>query len=81
MTVTRLDPTIPMCYGRKHAGGWITRHGRAFAMIDYSEDQYVHFVIADNETGQVWIVDNRFVRVEGNQSLGTTNELPLPLGG
>jgi hypothetical protein len=76
VTVTRLDPTIPMLYGRDGADGWEIHKGRAFALIDYSEDTYCHFVIADDDTGQVWIIDNRFVRVRGNESLGTRCENP-----
>jgi hypothetical protein len=77
MTVTRIDPTIPMLYGRHDAAGeWVIGKGRAMLMIDYSEDSYVYFVISDDATGQVWIVDNRYVRVRGNDSLGTKCENP-----
>jgi hypothetical protein len=65
-----------MLYGHDVEGEWRIGKGRAFAMIDYSEDQHLLFVIADDKTGQVWIIANPFVRVRGNESLGTVCENP-----
>ncbi len=82
MTVTRIDPTIPMLYGRSDgADGWIVGKGRAMFLIDYSEDGNLLWTIADDETGQIWTIDNTNVRVQGNFSLRTTCEYPARYAG
>jgi hypothetical protein len=76
MTVTRLDPTIPVLYGRDVAGEWVVAKGRAMLLIDYSEDGHLLWAIADDATGQIWTIANPAVRVRGNDSLGTRCEAP-----
>ncbi len=76
MTVTRLDPTIPVLYSRYTGDDWVVRKGRAMLVIDYSEDGHLLWTIADDATGQIWTIRNPDVRVRSNDSLGTRDELP-----
>jgi len=45
--------------------------GYAFAIIDYSQEHYVHFVCGlDN--GEIWVLSNKDIRLQSNISLGRT---------
>lgn len=65
----QLSPLIPVSVvdsgGRFPVGcGW------AFGWLDYSEEHFVLWGVAFDGSGEVWWVDNRFVRFQGNRSLG-----------
>jgi hypothetical protein len=51
----QLNPMIPM-----HVIG--KGDGHAFAMIDYSQEHNLMFVVAIDSTGEVWTVSNMHVR-------------------
>jgi hypothetical protein len=70
----RLDPSIPVVYGRLVDGEIRQYKGRAIVMIDYSEDQHILWTIVDDATGQIWTIRNAMVRVQGNESIGTKHE-------
>lgn len=62
MTILQLNPTIPM-----HCPQGI---GYAIAMIDYSQEHDILWIIAINETGEVWAVPNKDIRAIINISMG-----------
>jgi hypothetical protein len=61
--IQRLDPTIPVVCPRGK--------GRAFMLIDYSEDHHLMWVIALDDTGEIWTYANPKVRVQSNETLDT----------
>jgi len=64
-SMLQLNPTIPMV--RVSDG----MKGYAFAIIDYSQEHYVHFVCGlDN--GEIWVLSNKDIRLQSNISLGRT---------
>jgi len=62
MTFYQLDPTIPLQSDKAS--------GEAVAVIDYSIEHDLMWVIIDDTTGQVWTVPNRDVRAYANYSAG-----------
>jgi hypothetical protein len=59
----QLNPQIPVYVPDKGTG-------TAFALIDYSQEHFVHFMVALDDTGEIWILDNTKVRFQKNVSLG-----------
>ncbi len=58
----QLNPQLPVFVDGMGAG-------YAFALIDYSQDHNLHFVVALNNGGDVWIVPNDKVKAIKNYSL------------
>lgn len=55
---TQLNPTIPV---------WCPKgKGFAIGVIDYSQEHNLIFVIAVDETGEIWSYSNKYVRMQGN---------------
>lgn len=72
----QLNPQIPVYVPDKGTG-------TAFALIDYSQEHYVHFMVALDDTGEIWILDNTKVRFQKNISLGRMierKESSMPAG-
>lgn len=65
MGIIQLNPTIPMSVNGKG-------NGYALAMIDYSQEHDLLFVVAIDSTGEIWTVSNREVRMLRNISMGRT---------
>jgi hypothetical protein len=63
MTIIQLSPPIPMTIVDKG-------NGYAIAMIDYSQEHDLMFVIAMDDTGEVWTTSNKNVRMQKNITLG-----------
>jgi hypothetical protein len=63
MTILQLDPPIPMTVLGKG-------DGYAIAMLDYSQEHHIHFVVAMDETGEIWTMPNPMVRMQKNITLG-----------
>ncbi len=62
MAILQLNPTIPM---------WTEKGvGYAIAIIDYSQEHSILWLIALNETGEIWAMPNEDVRLVRNYSLG-----------
>jgi hypothetical protein len=61
--IVQLNPQLPVFIEGKGTG-------YAFAMIDYSQDHYLHFVIAMDDSGEIWTVPNNKVKMQFNYSLG-----------
>lgn len=45
-------------------------NGYAIAMIDYSQEHNIMFVVAIDETGEIWTIENSKVRMQKNITLG-----------
>lgn len=63
MSITQLNPTIPVYVLGKGAG-------YALALIDYGQEHNLIWVTAINETGEVWCAPNPKVRVTANWTMG-----------
>lgn len=60
--LTQLSPTIPMYVLDKGKG-------HAIAVIDYSQEHSLLWVIAMDETGELWTMPNEKVRMQWNVSM------------
>ena len=60
--IPQLNPPIPM-----HVIG--KGDGFALALIDYSQEHHLVWVVAINETGELWSAPNPIVRMQSNWSL------------
>lgn len=62
-TFTQLEPTIPVEVIGKGKGF-------AFAVIDYSSEHHLLWIVAMDDTGEIWTVPNPSVRVQNNWTMG-----------
>lgn len=65
--IIQLNPAIPMHVIDKG-------HGYAIAMIDYSQEHDLLWVVAINETGEIWTVPNQKVRMLKNITMERIND-------
>lgn len=61
MTILQLNPQIPMNCPKGE--------GYAIALIDYSQEHDLLWIIAINDTGEIWTVSNKYVRMLKNITL------------
>lgn len=73
MAFTQLNPTLPVTVEGKGKG-------LAFGVIDYSEEHHLIWVVAMNETSEVWCVPNPEIRVQSNWTFGR-GAAPQRVGG
>lgn len=59
----QLDPQIPVWVEDKGTG-------RALGWIDYSCEDHLHWIVAFDDTGEIWILPNTKIRLQKNISLG-----------
>ena len=59
---TQLDPTIPMQTSKGP--------GLAFAVIDYGIEHNLLWVVALDDSGEIWCIPNSEVRITANWSIG-----------
>lgn len=61
--IIQLNPAIPI---------WTEERGTGYALgwIDYSQEHEMLWIVAYDDSGEVWQVPNRLVRVQKNYSLG-----------
>lgn len=66
----QLNPMIPVSVvaSDRHPSG----SGQAFCLIDYSSEHNVLWGIAFDASGEIWWIENKFVRFQKNVSLGRT---------
>jgi hypothetical protein len=60
--ILQLNPCIPLSTPKGD--------GYAFAIIDYSQEHDLMFVVAINDTGEIWTFQNKDVRAEKNITIG-----------
>ena len=65
MTITRLDPPIPM-YVPGKGKGW------AHFLVNYGIESHNHWIIFMDETSEIWELDNTKVRAQKNITMGRT---------
>lgn len=63
MSFTQLNPTLPVTVESKG-------DGYALAVIDYGPEHHLIWVVAINETGEVWCAANPSVRMQSNWTMG-----------
>lgn len=61
-THLQLDPMLPVTVKDK-GKGW------AFIIIDYSQEHHLLFVVAMDETGEIWTVPNPDVQIQNNWTM------------
>lgn len=61
--IIQLNPPIPMTHLDKG-------DGYAIAMIDYSQEHNIMWVMAIDDTGEIWVAENPRVRMQKNITLG-----------
>lgn len=64
--LNRLEPPIPLTTVK--GDGW------AFAVIDYSFEADLIWVVAINDSREIWCIPNREVRMQANWTAGRRNE-------
>jgi hypothetical protein len=62
MGFTQLNPQIPLSTEKGN--------GQAIAVIDYSEEHDLIWVVIIDETGEIWAVNNKHVRGITNWTMG-----------
>ncbi|MDO9335480.1 MAG: hypothetical protein Q7T61_03700 [Caulobacter sp.] len=63
MSFTQLDPSLPVTVEGKGKG-------YAFAVIDYGQEHHLIWVVALDDTGEIWSAPNPKVRVTANWTMG-----------
>jgi len=63
MSFTQLDPQLPVTVEGKGAG-------YAFAVIDYGQEHNLIWVVALNDSGEIWCSPNPKVRLCTNWTMG-----------
>jgi len=63
MNITQLNPTLPMTVEGRGSG-------YALAVIDYGPEHHLIWVIALDETGEIWSAPNPQVRMQSNWTMG-----------
>lgn len=64
MTILQLHPMLPVFIPS------MNKEGYAFAIIEYSQEDYLFFAVALDDTGEIWIKSNRDVRFCKNVTMG-----------
>jgi hypothetical protein len=65
VSFTQLTPSLPVSVEGKGKGV-------AFAVIDYGEEQNLIWVVALDDSGEIWCSPNPKVRMQPNWTLGRT---------
>ena len=63
MSFTQLNPCIPMTVEGKGKGS-------AIAVIDYGQEHNLIWVVALDESGEIWCSPNPIVRMRANWTMG-----------
>lgn len=81
-TVTQLDPTIPVHVDAGALPNWARPAGcagvdaMAVGWIDYGPEHHLIWVVALDDGGRCWQVQNPFVSLQWNQTMGRRNPKP-----
>lgn len=65
MSFTQLDPCLPVTVEDRGKG-------YAFAVIDYGQEHNLIWVVALDDSGEIWAAPNPKVRVASNWTMGRT---------
>jgi hypothetical protein len=69
MAFTQLNPSFPVTVEGKG-------HGNAFAVIDYGEEHNLIWVVALDDSGEIWCSPNPKVRMRANWTMGRAIRSP-----
>ena len=69
MSFTQLNPSLPVLVEGKGKGV-------AFAVIDYGEEHNLIWVVALDESGEIWCSPNPKVRMRANWTMGRAHARP-----
>lgn len=69
MTFTQLNPCIPMTVEGKGKGF-------AIAVIDYGQEHNLIWVVALDDSGEIWCSPNPKVRLQNNWTMGRNTKRP-----
>jgi len=63
MSLLQLNPPIPV---------WVAEHGTGYALgwNNISQEHHLLWIIAFDETGEIWEIPNPHVRLQKNFSMG-----------
>lgn len=64
----QLNPILPVLIKKTPESEW--EKGYAHFLIDYSEEHYLFFTVFLDSDGSCWTVDNRYLRIQNNITLG-----------
>lgn len=64
----QLDPSIPVVVIKDDK----TCSGEAIAWLDYGKEEDLLWLVALDKGGECWIVNNKYVRLHENYTLGRT---------
>ena len=70
MSFTQLNPTLPVSVEDKGKGS-------AIAVIDYGEEHNLIWVVALDDSGEIWCSPNPKVRLRTNWTMGRTMPRPM----
>lgn len=59
----QLNPTIPVWVEGKGTG-------QAIGWLDYSSEHHLFWIVAFDDTGEVWTLNNTKIRLQKNISMG-----------
>jgi len=62
----QLNPTIPLDTPKGY--------GQALALLDYSSEHHLFWVVAIDDTGEIWTFPNPEVRAQKNITMGRVYE-------
>ena len=68
--IIQLNPYIPVMVEGKGSG-------YAIGWMDYSQDHHLMWIVALDNGGEVWTVENPLVRLQANFSMGRTVKLEI----
>ena len=72
MSFSQLNPSLPVLVEGKGKGV-------AFAVIDYGEEHNLIWVVALDDSGEIWCSPNPKVRMRANWTMGRTAPRLMPL--
>jgi hypothetical protein len=62
MSIIQLNPTIPVDTPKGKGVAWL--------LLDYSEEHHIMWVVAIDDTGEVWTFQNPEIRAQKNITMG-----------
>lgn len=62
----QLNPPIPLSTPKGNGLAWF--------LIDYGAEHHIMFVVAIDDTGEIWTFENPVVRAQKNITMGRTYE-------
>lgn len=68
MSIVQLNPTIPVSTPKGNGLAWF--------LLDYSEEHHIMWIVAIDDTGEIWTFPNPEIRAIKNITMGRTLNKP-----